>query len=426
MSVRFTITHVRRNVVADALSRRERVKPKRVLAMAMTIQSGVKRMILAAQSEAFKEEKSTAEMLRGLDERMEKRKMEVIVDRLTKSAYFLAIREDYKIKKLARLYINKIVVRHGAPVSIISDRDERFTSRFWQTLQEALGLRFRYDWDVHLPLAEFSYNNSYHSSIRCALFEALYKRMCRSPVLWDEIRESRLIGSKLVQETTDKVVLIKENLKAARDRQKSYADNRRKLLEFEIEDQVLLKVSPWKEPIEIIDCEVNSLKRSRIPRVKVHRNLKRGHKDFINLMFWNGSNGYAYPVLEWIEWVRLPSIRRIGWVRLPSVGRDRMVGEDSPVEEDSTPKKKSYKDVKIGRLKMTIKVPCAFHGPLKKRLHCAKVKFLYPKIASLEMGIASKRHLNRAEYGVPFTLLHAWSVLKYCQKWKEEELLRFG
>ncbi|GJV44847.1 putative reverse transcriptase domain-containing protein [Tanacetum coccineum] len=101
-------------------------------------------------------------------------------------------------------------------------------------------------WDVLLPLAEFSYNNSYHSSIRCAPFEALYGRKCRSPILWAGIGESRLIGLEMMQETTDKVVLIKEKLKATRDRQKSYADNRRKPLEFEVGDQVLLKVSPWK------------------------------------------------------------------------------------------------------------------------------------------------------------------------------------
>ncbi|GJX88101.1 putative reverse transcriptase domain-containing protein [Tanacetum coccineum] len=106
-------------------------------------------------------------------------------------------------------------------------------------------------WDVHLPLAEFSYNNSYHSSIRCASFEALYRRKCRSLVLWAEIRENRLIGPEFVQETTDKVVLIKEKLKAARDRQKSYADNRRKPLEFEVGDRVLLKVSPWKGIIRV-------------------------------------------------------------------------------------------------------------------------------------------------------------------------------
>ncbi|GKF17755.1 putative reverse transcriptase domain-containing protein [Tanacetum coccineum] len=101
-------------------------------------------------------------------------------------------------------------------------------------------------WDVHLPLAKFSYNNSYHLSIRCAPFEALYGRKCRSPVLWAEIGEGSVIGPELVLETTYKVVLIKEKLKAARDCQKSYADKRRKLLEFEVGDRVLLKVSTWK------------------------------------------------------------------------------------------------------------------------------------------------------------------------------------
>ncbi|GJU17110.1 putative reverse transcriptase domain-containing protein [Tanacetum coccineum] len=123
------------------------------------------------------------------------------------------------------------------------------SERTIQTLKDTLRayvIGFGGNWDVHLPLAEFSYNNSYHSSIRCALFEALYGRKYRSPVLWAEIGESNLIGPKLVQETTDKVVLIKEKLKAARDRQKSYANNRRKPLEFEVGYRVLLKVSPGK------------------------------------------------------------------------------------------------------------------------------------------------------------------------------------
>ncbi|GJZ06271.1 hypothetical protein Tco_0540064 [Tanacetum coccineum] len=90
------------------------------------------------------------------------------------------------------------------------------------------------------------FGGSYQLSIRCAPFEAFYGRKCRSPVLWAKIRESSLIGPELVQETTDKVVLIKEKLKEARDRQKSYADNRRKPLAFEVGDRVMLKVSPWK------------------------------------------------------------------------------------------------------------------------------------------------------------------------------------
>nr|GEW64165.1 hypothetical protein [Tanacetum cinerariifolium] len=122
----------------------------------------------------------------------------VIVDRLTKSAHFLAIHDDFSTERLTRFNIDVIVARHEVPVSIISDRDVRFTSHFWQTIQKALGTRVDLNiggsWDVHLPLAEFSYNNSYHSSIQCALFEALYGRKCRSPVLWVELREGSLIG----------------------------------------------------------------------------------------------------------------------------------------------------------------------------------------------------------------------------------------
>ncbi|GKG25640.1 putative reverse transcriptase domain-containing protein, partial [Tanacetum coccineum] len=121
-----------------------------------------------------------------------------------------------------------------------------------EDMLRAYVIYFGGSWDVHLPLAEFSYNNTYHSSIRYASFEALYGRKCRSPVLWAKIRESRLIGPELMQETIDKVVLIKEKLKAARDRQKSYADNRRKPLEFEVGDRVLLKVSPWKGMVHFL------------------------------------------------------------------------------------------------------------------------------------------------------------------------------
>ncbi|GJU27709.1 putative reverse transcriptase domain-containing protein [Tanacetum coccineum] len=202
----------------------------------------------------------------------------VIVDRLTKSAHFLPMREDYKMDRLARLYLNEIVARHGVPISIISDHDSRFTSRFWQSMQEALGTRldmsttyhpqtdsqsertiqtledmlracvldFERSWDVHLSLVEFSYNNSYHSSVRCAPFEALYGRKCRSTIMWAEVGEGQLIGPELVQETTEKISQIKDKLKVVRDHQKSYADKRRKPLEFSVGDYALLKVLPWK------------------------------------------------------------------------------------------------------------------------------------------------------------------------------------
>ncbi|GKD10419.1 reverse transcriptase domain-containing protein [Tanacetum coccineum] len=289
------------NVVADALSRKERVKPKRVRAMNMILQSSIKDRILAAQKEAVDE---FAVLQKGLDEMIEQRsdgtlyyldriwvplkgevrtlimdeahkskyfvhlgadkmyydlrdrywwpgmkkdiaeyqpeipvwKWEgiamdfvtklprtsgghdtiwIIVDRLTKSAHFLPMREDYKMERLVRLYLNEIVARHGVPISIISDCDSRFTSRFWQSMQEALGTHLDIrSWDVHLSLAE--------------------------------VGEGQLIRPELVQETTEKISQIKDRLKAARDRQKSYADKRRKPLEFSVGDYVLLKVSPWK------------------------------------------------------------------------------------------------------------------------------------------------------------------------------------
>nr|GEV26514.1 putative reverse transcriptase domain-containing protein [Tanacetum cinerariifolium] len=258
------------------------------------------------ECEASKVENTIAEMLRGLDQLMERK--EDGVDRLTKLAHFLAIREDYKMEKLVRLFIDEIVAGHGVPASIISDRDGRFTLGLLANITESLRDAFGYEcgsssldgwtnWDVHLPLAEFSYNNSYHSSIRCALFEALYGRKCRSPVLWVGIRESRLSGPGLVQDMIDKVVLIKEKLKAARDRQKSYVDNRCKPLEFKVRDQVLLKVSPLKcvivlkrkEPVEIMDREIKSLKRSKISIVKVRWNSKRDpeiHVEIENLILF--------------------------------------------------------------------------------------------------------------------------------------------
>ncbi|GJY13775.1 putative reverse transcriptase domain-containing protein [Tanacetum coccineum] len=242
----------------------------------------------------------------------------VIVDRLTKSAHFIPIRATDSMETLTRLYIKEIVSRHGVPIFIISDRDSHFTSRFWQSLQNALGTQldmstayhpetdgqsertiqtledmlracvidFGKGWDKHLPLVEFSYNNSYHASIKAAPFEALYGRKCRSPVCWAEVGDSQLTGPEIIQETTEKIVQIRQRLQAARDRQRSYANVRRKPLEFQVGDRVMLKVSPQlqlndklnfvEEPVEVMDREIKQLKRSRIPIIKVRWNSKRG------------------------------------------------------------------------------------------------------------------------------------------------------
>nr|GEZ27809.1 putative reverse transcriptase domain-containing protein [Tanacetum cinerariifolium] len=205
------------------------------------------------------------------------------------------------------------------------------SERTIQTLEDMLracAIDFGKGWVNHLPLVEFSYNNSYHASIKAAPFEALYGRKCHSPVCWTEVGGAQILGPKLIQETTEKIVQIKQRMQAARDRQKSYADLKRKPMEFQVGDKVMLKVSPQKgvvrfgkrgklnprvhntfhvsnlkkchadeplavsldgllfddkfhfveEPAEIVDREVKRFKRSRIPLVKVQWKSKRGHE----------------------------------------------------------------------------------------------------------------------------------------------------
>ncbi|KAL0541480.1 hypothetical protein IC582_021525 [Cucumis melo] len=202
----------------------------------------------------------------------------VVVDRLTKSAHFVPGKSTYTASKWAQLYMSEIVRLHGVPVSIVSDRDARFTSKFWKGLQTAMGTRLEFStafhpqtdgqterlnqvledmlracalefpgsWDSHLHLMEFAYNNSYQATIGMAPFEALYGKCCRSPVCWDEVGEQRLMGPELVQSTNEAIQKIRSRMHTAQSRQKSYADVRRKDLEFEVGDKVFLKVAPMR------------------------------------------------------------------------------------------------------------------------------------------------------------------------------------
>ncbi|GKB25452.1 putative reverse transcriptase domain-containing protein [Tanacetum coccineum] len=302
------------NVVADALSRKERLKPRRVRTMSITIHSGLK---------------SPAEWLRGLEKHFERRDdggiyffdriwipsvggvRKLIMDEAHTSRYSIHPGADKMYHDLRDLYWWPGMKRD---IAEYVNRDGRFASHLWQALQEALGTKlhmstayhpktdgqsertiqtledmlracvmdFGGSWDTHLPLVEFSYNNSYHTSVKCAPFEALYGQKCRSPVIWTEVGESQLIGPELVQETTKKIFQIKERLKTARSRQKSYADKRRKPLEFKVGDRVLLKVSPWKGvvrfgkkgklapryvgPFEIVECVGPVAYRLKLPQ----------------------------------------------------------------------------------------------------------------------------------------------------------------
>ncbi|GJR15041.1 putative reverse transcriptase domain-containing protein, partial [Tanacetum coccineum] len=247
----------------------------------------------------------------------------VIVDRLTKSAIFIPMRETNPMEKLARMYLKEVVMRHGIRVSIICDRGPRFTSNFWRSLQKALGtnldmstayhpqtdgqsertiqtledmlsacaIDFGKGWVNHLPLVEFSYNNSYHASIKAAPFEALYGQKCRSPMCWAEVGQVQITGPKIVQETTNKIIPIKQMMQVARDRQKSYADLKRKPMDFQVGDKVMLKFLPWKgvvrfgkrgklNPRYVGPFKVLEKVRSVVYKLELPKELSRVHNTF--------------------------------------------------------------------------------------------------------------------------------------------------
>nr|GFD25519.1 putative reverse transcriptase domain-containing protein [Tanacetum cinerariifolium] len=129
------------------------------------------------------------------------------------------------------------------------------SKRTIQTLEDMLRacvIDFRKGWVKHLPLVKFSYNNSYHARIKVTPYEALYGWKCRSSVCWAEVGEAQLTGPEMIQETTEKIILIKQMIKSAQDRQKSYADRKQKPMKFKVGDWVMLKVSPWKGVVQFI------------------------------------------------------------------------------------------------------------------------------------------------------------------------------
>ncbi|GJS93476.1 putative reverse transcriptase domain-containing protein [Tanacetum coccineum] len=308
--------------------------------------------ILEAQTEARKPENLEAEDVGGMlvetsreSENPRKEKLALRADgklclnnrnRLTKSAHFLPMRENDPMDKLIRLFTSQFWRSFQKDLGTRLDMSTAYhpqtdgqSERTIQTLEDMLCayvIDFGNGWDRHLPIIEFSYNNSYHTSIKDAPFEALYGRKCHSPVCWVEVGDTQLTGPEIIHETTEKIIQIRQRIQAARDRQKSYADVRRKPLEFQVGDKVMLKVSPWKgvirfgkrgnlnprvhstfhvsnlkkclsdeplaipldeihiddklhfveELVEIMDRKVKRLKQSRIPIIKVRWNSRRG------------------------------------------------------------------------------------------------------------------------------------------------------
>ncbi|GKA44587.1 putative reverse transcriptase domain-containing protein [Tanacetum coccineum] len=202
----------------------------------------------------------------------------------------IAMDFDYKMERLARLYLNEIVSRHGVPISIISNRDSRFTSRFWQSIQEALGTRLDMSMTYHPQTDGQSEHNiqtlkDMLRALRCAPFEALYGRKCHSPILWAEVGEGQLIGPELyrlgkVWYALGRKGSLPEELNGVHDTfhvsnlKKCLADPTLQVPLDEI--RVDAKLNFVEEPMEILEREFKKLKCSRIAIVKVRWKLKRG------------------------------------------------------------------------------------------------------------------------------------------------------
>ncbi|KAK8590195.1 hypothetical protein V6N13_088971 [Hibiscus sabdariffa] len=201
----------------------------------------------------------------------------VIVDRHTNSTHFIPVRVNMSSNVVDEIYIREVIRLHGVPTSIVSDRDQKFTSRFWKSLQKDLGTRlnlymafhlqtdgqserviqiledmlrasvidFGKNWGKSIPLVEFAYNNSYQTSIQMDPLNALYGRRCRTPLCWSELGENKVLEPQMIQETEKQVQIIHDLLKQAFDRQKAYADTKRRDIQYEVGDKVFLKVSPW-------------------------------------------------------------------------------------------------------------------------------------------------------------------------------------
>jgi hypothetical protein len=202
----------------------------------------------------------------------------VTVDQLIKIAHFIPVKTTYFGPQLAELYMLRIVCLYGVPKKIMSDRGTEFTSKFWERLNETLdtqlcfssayhpqidgqtervnqiledmsracALQYGRSWDKSLLYAEFSYNNSYLESLKMTPFEVLYGRRCQTLLFWNEIGEWKIFNPDILQEVEKQVRMVRENMRVAQSRQKSYTNHRRRELSFEVRDFVYLKVSPMR------------------------------------------------------------------------------------------------------------------------------------------------------------------------------------
>ncbi|GJY81023.1 putative reverse transcriptase domain-containing protein [Tanacetum coccineum] len=227
------------NVVADALSRKSRPKPLRVRALVMIIGLNLHVHILNSQVEVRKEENYGTKDLCSMIKNLEPRADETLC---LKNRSWIPCFGDLRALIMHESHKSKYSIHPG------SDKmyPDLMKIYWWPNIKAEIATK---GWDRHLPLTEFSYNNNYHMSIKVAPFEVFYGRKCCSPICWAEVGDAQLMSPEIIRETTEKIIQIKHRLQASRDRKESYADKRRKPLEFQVGDKVMLKVSPWKEVI---------------------------------------------------------------------------------------------------------------------------------------------------------------------------------
>ncbi|GJU25899.1 putative reverse transcriptase domain-containing protein [Tanacetum coccineum] len=263
------------NMVADALSQKEQIKPLRVRALVMTVGLNIPVEILKAQSEARKDENYGTEDLCGIIKKLKSRTnealclngkswipcrgnlRELIMHESHKPKYSIHLGSDKMYQDLKKLYwwpnMKAEIVTYVSKCLTCAKVKAEYQKPSGLLVQPvildklcACVIDFGKGWDMHLPLVDFSYNNSYQTSIKVVPFKALYSHKCRSPICWAKVGDAQLTGPKIVHETTEKIFQIKKRIQAAHDRQKSLSDRNCKPMEFQVGDMVMLKVPPWK------------------------------------------------------------------------------------------------------------------------------------------------------------------------------------
>jgi hypothetical protein len=210
----------------------------------------------------------------------------VVVDKLTKASHFIPLKTTHKAANVVHIYMREVARLHGIPKTIVSDRDPKFTSKFWKGLFKGFGTNLNFKttyhpesdgqteranqviedmlrmyvmekpskWKDYLHLVEFAYNNGYQASLKMTPFEALYGRKCNTPISWGNPADRAIIGPELLKEMEEQMLKIKQNSKDAQDRQKSYVDKNRTHKEFKVGDHVFLKVKTNRSSLKLGNC----------------------------------------------------------------------------------------------------------------------------------------------------------------------------